>query len=66
MRKTYVCKRSRLCTYLMSRGFAPYKITPDRDNPQYNVYLFTASPELHASVMEWIKERNLKIETEET
>ena len=53
-RKTYVCKRSRMCSYLMERGFSPYKITPDKDNPLYNVYLFTATPELHKAVMEYV------------
>ena len=53
-RKTYVCKRSRMCSYLMERGFSPYKITPDKDNPIYNVYLFTATPELHKAVMEYV------------
>ena len=46
-----------MCSYLMERGFSPYKITPDRDNPNYNVYLFPASQELHAAVMEYVIEK---------
>lgn len=52
-RRTYVCKRTRLAVYLRDRGFVPYKIVPDRDNPNYMVYLFTASPELYDAVMDY-------------
>ena len=52
--RTYVCKRARMCSFLRERGFAPYKVTPDRDNPMYDVFLFTASPELYQAVMEYI------------
>ena len=55
-RKTYVCKRIRLCNYLMDRGFEPYRIAPDRDNPKYNVFLFTATPELHKTVIEYVNQ----------
>lgn len=51
---TYVCKRARMCSFLRERGFEPYKVTPDRDNPMYDVFLFTASPELYQAVMEYI------------
>ena len=43
--KTYVCKRARMCSFLIEKGFTPYKVAPDRDNPMYDVFLFTASPE---------------------
>lgn len=52
--RTYVCKRARMCSFLRERGFEPYKVTPDRDNPMYDVFLFTASPELYQAVMEYI------------
>ena len=52
-RRTYVCKRTRMAAYLLERGFQPYRITPDRDNPIYSVYLFTATPELYAAVMDY-------------
>lgn len=55
--KTYVCKRARMATYLMERGFKPYKIAPDRDNPMYDVFLFTATPELYKAVTDYINER---------
>ena len=56
-RRTYVCKRPRMCSYLVERGFSPYKISPDRANPRYNVYLFTATPELHSAVMDYVISR---------
>lgn len=52
--KTYVCKRARMCSFLMERWFKPYRVSPDRDNPMYDVFLFTASPELYQAVMEYI------------
>lgn len=55
--KTYVCKRARMCTYLVEQGFKPYRVCPDRDNPVYNVFLFTATPELYKAVMEYIRKR---------
>lgn len=55
--KTYVCKRARMCSYLVERGFQPYRVCPDRDNPMYDVFLFTATPELYKAVMEYISER---------
>lgn len=62
-RKTYVCKRTRMAAFLMAKGFQPYRIAPDRDNPVYNVYLFTESPELYRSVMEYVTGRkNIKKE----
>lgn len=56
-RRTYVCKRARMCSYLVERGFMPYKIKPDNDNPQFNVYLFTATPELYKAVMAFVSNR---------
>lgn len=58
--KTYVCKRARMCSYLIEQGFTPYRVAPDRDNPMYDVFLFTASPELYKAVMEYINNRSEK------
>ena len=57
-RKTYVCKRTRMAAFLMEKGFLPYRISPDRDNPVYSVYLFTASPALYSAVMEYTTGKN--------
>lgn len=58
--KAYVCKRARMCSYLMERGFVPYKVVPDRDNPMYDVFLFTATPELYKHVTEYVSMRSKK------
>lgn len=58
--KTYVCKRARMCSFLIEKGFSPYRVTPDRDNPMYDVFLFTATPELYQAVMEYINTRAKK------
>lgn len=55
-RKTYVCKRLRLCRYLMDHGFRPFRIVPDRNNPRYNVYLFTQTPALDETVSRYFYE----------
>jgi len=52
--RTYVCKRARMAGFLMDKGFNPYKVTPDRDNPMYDVFLFTGTPELYKAVAEYI------------
>lgn len=26
--KTYVCKRARMCSFLIEKGFTPYKVAP--------------------------------------
>ena len=46
-----------MATYLMERGFKPYRIAPDRDNPMYDVFLFTATPELYEAVTDYIDGR---------
>lgn len=44
--KTHVVKRLRLLTYLKSRGYLPYRVQPDINNPAYNVWLYWETPEL--------------------
>ncbi len=62
-RNTYVCKRTRMASYLMTCGFQPYRIVPDRDNPVYSVYLFSASTALYNAVMDYTSGKiNLKKE----
>ena len=52
--KTYVCKRARLAGYLMSLGYQPYKITANKDNPRYDVYLFDGSEQLYRAVISYV------------
>lgn len=58
-RKTYVCKRPGMCEYLMSKGFTPYRITASRENPKFDVFLFTSTPELYKEVIAYTR-RNQK------
>ena len=58
--RTYVCKRARMARFLMKKGFSPYKVAPDRDNPMYDVFLFTGKPELYEAVAEYISTRAMK------
>ena len=37
---TYTCKRMRLLTFLMDKGFMPFVTLPDKDNPSYRVWKF--------------------------
>ena len=55
-RKTYVCKRLRLCRHLMDYGFHPFRIVPDRNNPRYNVYLFEQTPALEKVLSDYFYE----------
>lgn len=57
-RKTYVCKRTRMASFLVNKGFQPYRIVPDKDNPLFFVYLFSATPELYSAVMEYTTRNN--------
>lgn len=61
--RTYVCKRLRLCRHLMNRGFSPFRIVPDRNNPRYNVYLFTRTPALDEAVSRYFYEIKKEITT---
>ena len=52
-RQTYVCKRLRLCRYLIDHGFEPYKIAPNKDEPKHNVYLFERCKALDMVLMKY-------------
>lgn len=56
--RTYVCKRSRLCKFLTGQGFFPYSIEPDRSNPNYDVFLFDATPELYKAVVRYFDKKD--------
>ena len=46
----FVCKRLRLCNYLMDRGFFPYQVEPDKNNTRYNVYIFENTPAVDCKI----------------
>ena len=49
----YVCRRMKLCSFLLKKGFKYIKIIKDRNNPKYNCWLFENSPELKIAVEEY-------------
>lgn len=46
----YVCRRIRLCAFLLNNGFTYVEERKDRFNDNYKVWLFNISPELMAAV----------------
>lgn len=53
---TFVCKRLRLCRYLIERGFMPYQTIPDSNNLRYSVFLFQETPELLSTLTRFYAE----------
>ena len=51
--KYLVCKTPRLCVYLQKKGFMFDKVTIDRKNPLFNVWLFPNSDELYDVVEDY-------------
>lgn len=53
MRKEYV-KSMRLAGMLMMQGFKLYEVQKDKDNPNFDVYVFRGSDELTGAMMKII------------
>lgn len=53
MSAVYNCKRLRICDHLIKRGFTPFEVVPDKENPRFHVYRFRQTPELVAAVEEY-------------
>lgn len=49
----YVCKRLRLCHFLLMKGFNFDSYRPDKYNPKYLVWLFKNSDKLQSAVSEY-------------
>ena len=49
----YVCRRIKLCSYLLKQGFKYTKIRADRDNAKRKVWLFKSTPELYIAIDEY-------------
>lgn len=49
----YVCRRMKLCGYLLSKGFKYEKVEPDKFNDKYSVWIFKSSPELRLAIEEY-------------
>ena len=51
----YVCRKMRLCAFLLKKGFEYESTREDRFDPERTVWLFKSSPELHNAVEEYYK-----------
>lgn len=49
----YVCRKIRLCSYLLSKGFQYELEREDRYDPSRKVWIFKASPELYNAIEEY-------------
>ena len=54
--KMYVCRRMKLCGFLLKKGFQYIEVVPDRYNPRFNCWLFKNTPELKNAVEEYYSE----------
>jgi len=52
----YICKKMRVCTYLLKRGFQYVKTEPRKENPKHIVWLFPMTPELKMAVEDYYEE----------
>lgn len=53
----YVCRRMKLCGFLLSKGFKYEKVEPDRYNPKFSVWIFKSSPELRLAIEEYYAQK---------
>lgn len=51
----YICKRLKLLSFLMKKGFEVIDTIPDVRNPRFNCWRFKRTPELLAAVDEYYK-----------
>ena len=58
--KEYCCKRWRMLTYLMERGFTPIKVIPDATRVNYKNWIFENSPELEQVIEEYFNSLGVK------
>lgn len=49
----YVCRKIRLCSFLLKKGFQYEFERADRDNPKRKVWLFKSIPELYIAIDEY-------------
>lgn len=53
MKEIYVCRKIRLCGYLLDRGFRYLRETTDIKNPERKVWLFKNSEEINKAVEDY-------------
>lgn len=49
----YICRKMRLCCYLLKHGFQYVSERADKYNPKYRVWLFDNTPELRIAIEEY-------------
>lgn len=49
----YVCRRMKLCGFLLSKGFKYERVEKDKYNEKFSVWLFKNSPELRLAIEEY-------------
>lgn len=57
----YICKRYRLLSFLKAKGFLPEATLPDKDNPKFNVWIYSNSEELEAAVAEYLEQARNRV-----
>lgn len=53
----YVCRRMKLCSFLLSKGFKYEKVEPDKFNEKYSVWIFKSTPELRLAIEEYYAQK---------
>jgi hypothetical protein len=56
----YVCKKLRLCSFLLQKGFNYELEKPDKFNPKYNIWIFKNTPELQLAIDEYYSQEHFK------
>lgn len=51
--KYYVCRKMRLMSLLLERGFDVVNARPDRKNPKYMVWIFEDTPKLREAIEDY-------------
>jgi hypothetical protein len=49
----YVCRKMRLCAYLLEKGFKYEEERQDKFNEKYRVWIFRNTPELRNAIEEY-------------
>lgn len=56
----YVCKKLRLCVYLIQNGFSYLEEREDKFNPKFKIWIFENTPELRVSIEKYYNRDEFK------
>ena len=56
----YICKRMRMMSYLVEKGFVYEKTIPDMTNPKFKCWLFRSSTELQKAIDDYFAQIRTK------